>query len=469
MLKPLLASFSLLACATVTHAQTDNSPAADAMGTNQTAQTSSNQTVQAPSSAEFDLNIEGIGSQTELQTFAENWRQARAAEGKDYRVAVGTAQVKAKPGTNTYADAFMLALDDAILQAHSNFISAMVNNDIAGELRSTTRTRTGFEEAAAEAECQANNRAKLDAKLMAVANQLSAKAIEALGGTNDESTDFTEGVKCEFEKLVSEVARSFSINRQLAIRGARTLRVAVDGQTVTVATVYGQPGLELADMIRAQRPSDQPNPTAGQEIVQWVETNMLSTAEILPSAGIRAFKLSNGDWVVVSLSISGLPHQGNMSKAELAHRNQAALEKADALALNALIQFAGAAVETDISADDAARFASMFEVEIKDGLVSASFDENKVGGIFNRENTSKSRGKLRAPMAVKSGARKSELAQGNVAYAVRAWSPSLVALARNFESSMRENHATPKPTATVQSQSNAQPKKATSKPMQEDW
>jgi hypothetical protein len=448
-------------------AQTDSTQGMVTTEATQSAQSASEQAVQAPSSAEFDLNIEGIGSQSELEAFAENWRRARAREGKKYRVAVGSVQIKGNPGSNTYADAFMIALDDAILQAHSKFISALVKNDIAGELRSTSRTRSGFEEAGAEAECQANNRAKLDAKLMAVVNQLSAKAIEALGGTNDASTNFTEGVKCEFEKLVSEVARSFTINRQSAIRGARTLKVAVDGQTVTVANAYGQPGIELADMIRAQRPSDQPSPDAEKEIFQWVEENMLNTAELLPSAGIRSFKLSNGDWVVVSLSIAGLPHQGNMSKNELAHFNQAGLEKADALALNALSQFAGAAVETDISGDDTARFASMFEVEIKDGVVSASFDETQVAGVFNRENRSKSRGQLRAPMPVKSGARKSELAEGNVAYAVRAWSPSLLAQARAFESSMKQNHATPKPVA--QSQSSAQPKNATSKPMKEDW
>jgi hypothetical protein len=467
MIKPILATFTLLACVSIAQAQTDSLQGTATTEATQGVQEASERAVQAPSSAEFDLNIEGVGSKSELQTFAENWRQARAKEGKDYRYAVGLAQIKGKPGSNTYADAFMLALDDAVLQANSIYISDMVNNDIAGSLKSTSRTRTGFEEAGAEAECQANNRAKLDAKLIAVVNQLSTKAIELLGGTNDVSTNFTEGVKCEFEKLVSEVARSFTIRRQMAIRGGRTLKVAVDGQTVTVAIAYGQPGFELADMMRAQRPSDQPNPNAKKEIFEWVEANMLNTAELLPSAGIRSFKLSNGDWVVTSLSIAGLPHNGNMSKAELAHRNQAALEKADALALNALNAFAGAAVETDISGNDVARFANMFEVEIKDGTVSAGFDQSQVSGLFNRENTSKSRGQLRAPMSVKSGARKSELAEGNVAYAVRAWSPSLLAQARAFESSMKQNHAAPKPAA--QSESGAQPKSVTSKPMKEDW
>ena len=431
----------------------------------QTNETASN--VQPPSSAEFDLNIEGVGAQSDLQRFAEQWRQDRAREGKNYRVAVGTAQIKAKPGQNSYGEAFMLALDEASLIAHSNFISEVVNNDIASQLRSTTRTKSGFDEAAAQAECQADNRAKLDAKLMAVANQLAAKAIDALGGTNDESTNFAEGVRCEFEKLVAEAARSFTINRQLAIRGSRTLKVAIEGQTISVANVYGQPGLELADLIRAQRPSDQPNPNARDEIVKWVEVNMLNTPEVLPSAGVRAFKLSNGDWVIVALSVSGLPHQGNMSKAEVAHRNQAALEKADALALETLQRFAGSAVRTEISSDDLARYAAMFEVEIQNGVVSANFDQNRVSSEFNREIRSDSRGQLRAPMFVKSGARRSELAQGNVAYAVRAWSPSLLSQARAFESEMQQNHAAPKPREPVQE--NAQPRQATSKKMQEDW
>jgi hypothetical protein len=467
MIKPILATFTLLACASMSQAQTTSPQETAITEGTQSAQLASEPAVQAPSSAEFDLKVEGVGSQSELQTFAENWRQARANEGKLYRVAVGSAQIKGNPGSNTYADAFMLALDDAVLQANSIYISDMVNNDIAGNLKSTNQTRTGFEEAGAEAECQANNRAKLDAKVIAVINQLSTKAIELLGGTNDVSTNFTEGVKCTFEKLVSEVARSFTIRRQMAIRGGRTLKVAVDGQTVSVAIAYGRPGFELADMIRAQRPSDQPNPNAKKEIFEWVEANMLNTAELLPSAGVRSFKLSNGDWVVVSLSIAGLPHQGNMSKAELAHRNQFALEKADALALNALNEFAGAAVDTNISGNDVARFANMFEVAIKDGIVSASFDQTQVRSVFNRENTSKSRGQLRAPMQVKSGARKSEQAEGNVAYAVRAWSPSLLAQARAFESSMKQNYATPKP--DVQNQSRAQPKSVKSKPMNEDW
>lgn len=188
MIKTLLTSLvTLVLSAGLVNAQSGSTVA---QVNNQVVTGSGSTIAKAPSSPEFDLNLEGIGAQSELKNFAEQWRQSRAKEGKIYGVAVGTAQIKSKPGQNTYGDAYMLALDEAILIAHSNYISEVVKNDISSQLRATSRNRTGFDEAAAEAECQANNRAKLDAKLAAVANQLANKVIDSLGGSNDKSTNF---------------------------------------------------------------------------------------------------------------------------------------------------------------------------------------------------------------------------------------------------------------------------------------
>jgi hypothetical protein len=465
MITKLLASLSFFVLglaavqvSTTSHAQSTQTPASNAQAPADT---------ESGGSAEFDLNLAGIGSQSELQRFADEWRAARAKEGLIYGIQVQAAQIKAKPGSNDYGDAFFAALDDAALSAHSKRASELVSNDIKSSLRSVASDRRGFEAKAKEQECQNRNSAKIDAKLKVVANQLAAKAIESLGGINDKSTDFAEGVRCEYEKLVSEFARSISVTNRSFIIGARTLKLAVDGNTVTLAMAYGNAGGELANMLRASKPADKPNPNVRNEISQWVENNMLATPEVLLSSGVRSFKLSNGEWVVVSLGISGLPNQGNMSSTALAYRNQFAVERAQVLALDGLNRFAGATVSTDIKLEDIARFAEMFEVEVKDGISSAEFEQSRFEGEFKRLITSKSQMQLRSPMMVKSGARKSELSQGNVAYAVQAWAPSLVSEARAFDASMKKSSANTNPADS--SRGNDQSQRGRSKNMKEDW
>lgn len=427
-----------------------------------------------PSSAEFDLNLKGLGSTSALQRFAQEWQAARAEEDKDsrkdrgYIVKVGRAQVVAKPGTNAYVDAFDLSVQAAILDAHARYISEVSANNLSDRMRSYKFDRQGFAEAQAEAECQSNNRAKLGAKLTAVANRLAAKAIEALDGNNDSSTDFSEGVRCRYESIVSEMSRIIELSRQAAIRGSRMLKLDIDGSTIAVAIAYGQPGLELADVIRAQKPSDRPNPNARREIEAWVEHNILATPELLPSAGIRGFKLSNGEWAVVSLGLAGIPHQGNMSEMALAQRTEAALERADLRATGALQTFSGASVKNTSSTDDVARYAEFLDVQVNNGIATARLDEAGVAGELKREISSIAKGQLRGVIEVRSGGRASELAEGNLAYAVRAWSPSLLSASRAFESMTQQNHAQPS-TGSVPAGSGGAPKRAQSRSMQEDW
>ncbi|CAM5439024.1 hypothetical protein TMEC54S_03208 [Thauera mechernichensis] len=451
MVKRLIAPLALSLISALTWGQEDTAPPAA-----------------APSSAEFDLNLKGLGSTSQLQRYAQEWQSARAAEGKVYIVKVGRAQISAQPGTNAYVDAYDLAVQGAILDAHARYVSEVAANNVSDRVRSYTFNRQGFAEAQAEAACQANNRPKLEAKLVAVANRLAAKAIEALDGNNDPSTDFAEGVRCRYESLVSELARTIDVTRQAAVRGSRILKLDVDGPTVALAVAYGQPGLELADVIRAQKPADQPNVNARAEIEAWVEKNMLTTPEVLPAVGIRSFKLSNGEWAVVSFGIAGIPHQGNMSDMALAHHTEAALERADLRATGALQTFSGASVKNTASTDDASSFAEFLDVEINNGVATARLDESGVAGVLKREITSTAKGQLRGIIEVRSGGRASELAEGNVAYAIRAWSPSLLAASRTFESMTQKNHAKPA-SPSAPTAGGGSTKRAESRPIQEDW
>ena len=416
-------------------------------------------------SAEFDLNLAGIGSKSELQRFAEEWVAARNKEGLTYATAVETALIKAKVGSNDYGNAFVIAVDDAMLSAHSQRASELVSNKIKSTLNSVVLNRKGFEAKAKEEECQERNLAKLDAKAKVLANLLAAKAIESLGGTNDKSTDMSAGVKCLYTNLASEFTSSISIETpNVFLAGARTLKLAVDGSTVAIAMAYGPAGIEVANMIRANKPADKPNKNVRAEIQDWVENNMLATSEVLLSAGTRSFKLSNGEWVVVSLSIAGLPSQGNMSTSALAYRNDFAVKEAQARALGGLARFAGITVNTAIDLNDVAKFAEMFEVEIKDGVSSAIFDVNKFQGEYKKTIAGVSNVNLQSPMVVKSGARKSEISQGNVAYAVVAWAPSLVSEAQGFQSIMKKGSS-----SSDIPQGNDKSQRGRSKSMKEDW
>jgi hypothetical protein len=415
-------------------------------------------------SAEFDLNLAGI-KQSELQKFADEWVAARVKEGLTYATAVQTAQIKAKVGSNDYGDAFLIAVDDAMLSAHSQRASELVRNNIRSTLSSVALDRKGFEAKAKEEECQERNLAKFDAKAKVLANLLAAKAIESLGGTNDKSTDMSAGVKCLYTNLASEFTRSISIESpNVFLAGSRTLKLVVDGSTVSIAMAYGPAGIELANMIRANKPADKPNQNVRAEIQNWVENNMLATSEVLLSAGTRSFKLSNGEWVVVSLSVAGLPSQGNMSTSALAHRNKIAVDRAQAQALDGLARFAGITVNTVINLKDVAKFAEMFEVEIKDGVSSAVFDVNTFQGEYKKTISGNSKVDLKSPMVVKSGARKSEISQGNVAYAVVAWAPSLVSEAGAFESIMKKGSS-----SSDTPQGNNKSPVGQSKNMKEDW
>lgn len=421
--------------------------------------------VPAPSSAEFDLNLKGLGSTSALQSFAEEWQNARLAEGKEYRVSVGRAQINAKPGTNDYVDAYDLAVQEATLNAHALHISEFAANNVSEKLGANRFDRKGFAEVDAEKDCQQSNANKLNAKLAAIANGLAEKAIEYLGGDNDPSTNFSESVHCRYENLVAEVSRDIMTSTIEAIRGARMLKLEIDGPTVAVAIAYGQPGIELANVVKLQKPSDNPIPQARSEIFAWVEKNILSTREILPSSGIRSFKLSNGEWAVVSVGLASIPHQGGMSDHALALRTDDALKKADLRATGALLSFSGASVKKSSSEDASSRYAELLDVEIQDGVATAKIDEAKVASIFREEISSIARGQLRGIIQVKSGGRESDIAEGKVAYTIRAWSPSLLASARAFESMNR-----PQPVRSSAPQgSDPASKRASSPTMQEDW
>ena len=83
---------------------------------------------QAPAStesggaAEFDLNLAGIGSQSELQRYADEWRAARNKEGLTYATAVQTSQIKAKVGSNVYGDAFLKQILAWLAKGNSHYV-----------------------------------------------------------------------------------------------------------------------------------------------------------------------------------------------------------------------------------------------------------------------------------------------------------------------------------------------------------
>ena len=463
MITKLLASLSFFLVG-LAIAQTDPTPksqGSQAPATNAQAPASN----ESGGAAEFDLNLAGIGSLSELQRYADEWRAARNKEGLTYATAVQTAQIKAKVGSNVYGDAFLAAVTDAMLSAHSQRASELASNSIKEKLKSVSLDVKGFEAKAKEEECQERNLAKLDAKAKVVANLLAAKAIEALGGSNDKSTDISAGIKCLYTTLASDFTQIASINTPSRfLAGARTLKLHVDGNTVGIAMAYGPAGIELANMIRANKPADKPNQNARAEIRDWVEKNMLATSEVLLSAGTRSFKLSNGEWAVASLSIAGLPSQGNMSTSVFAQRNKFALDRAQAQALVGLARFAGMTVKTDIDLEGGAKLAESFEVEIKNGVSSVVFSEEKFQGEYKKLISGDSKLDLNSPMVVKSGARQSEISQGNVAYAVVAWAPSLINEARAVESSMKKGES-----SSDSAKGNDKSQRGRSKDMKEDW
>lgn len=399
--------------------------------------------VAPPQSAEFDLDLGGLSAINELREWADAWQASRESEGKPYRVFVGQARILGAPGQNGYVEAFDLAHSGAVLDAHDRFISEIVANEINQVERSYNYEDRGLDEAQAEKLCQDSNVAKLSAKLSEIANALANKAIEKLGGDVDGSTNLARGIRCKYDLLVSTVSRATEVARQRAIRGARVLKTKTQDDVLAVAVAYGHPGVELADTIKAQRPASAPLATARSEIGAWVDKNMLAHPDPLDVMGIRSFKLSNGEWAVVSLGIAGIPGKATMSKTELAMRAKNAFPRSDVAAMGKLEAFAGAAVKSIASDESAITYSASLETEVRDGVATARVDQTALSGAFKSEITSVSRGKLRGVVEVRSGARQSALAKANVVYTVRAWSPSLVAGSREFDSYMSKNHAAP--------------------------
>jgi hypothetical protein len=153
-----------------------------------------------------------------------------------------------------------------------------------------------------------------------------------------------------------------------------------------------------------------------------------------------------------------------MSTSAFAHRNKFAVDRAQAQALVGLARFAGMTVKTDINLGDVAKFAENFEVEIKNGVSSVVFSEEKFQGEYKKLISGDSKLDLNSPMVVKSGARQSEISQGNVAYAVVAWTPSLINEARAVESSMKKGSS-----SSHTPQGNDKSPVGRSKNMKEDW
>jgi hypothetical protein len=163
--------------------------------------------------------------------------------------------------------------------------------------------------------------------------------------------------------------------------------------------------------------------------------------------------------------LASIPHQSGMSDHALALRTEDALEKADLRATGALLSFSGASVKNTSSTEDISSYAELLDVEIQDGVATAKIDESKVAGVLKKEITSIAKGQLRGIVEVKSGGRESDIAEGKVAYSIRAWSPSLLASARAFESMNR-----PQPVRSSAPQgSDPASKRASSPTMQEDW
>jgi hypothetical protein len=402
-----------------------------------------------------------------LQDYADTWMAARASEGLRYNVTVGLADILGKPGQSGYIESFDLSLQKAILKAHSQFISEIVANDVNQQMRTFSDEKRGFDEAKAEKACLDRPAARLSAKLAEAANAVANKMISELGGEVDPSTNLDRAIHCVADSLTETMARSTEVARQRAIRGARVLKIKIEGGKVGVAVAYGSAGIDLANAIKNPKASANSLPTARGEIGAWVEKNMLSDPEILDLVGIRSFKLSNGEWAVVSLAIAGIPSEAGMSDTELRIRATNAFPRSDVNAMGQLLNFAGASVKSFEDVDDSAGYIKSFETEIKDGVITASVDQTTIEGAMTREITSIAKGKLTGVVTVKSGARASAIGGSKVVYTVRAWSPSLYADARATDSAL-----TDRPVAVSSGSASggaATNTKSESPEMKEDW
>jgi hypothetical protein len=425
--------------------------------------------VAAPASAEFDLDL-GLGMQGTLQDYADTWMAKRASEGLRYNVAVGMADILGEPGQSNYIESYDLALQKAILKAHSQFISEIVANDVNQEIRNFSDEKRGFDEAKAEKACLDRPAARLSAKLAEAANAVANRMISELGGEVDSSTDLDRSVKCVANSLVETMSRSTEVARQRAIRGARVLKVKIENKRVGVAVAYGSAGIDLANALKNPKPTATALPTARAEIGAWVDKNMLSDPEILNLVGIRSFKLSNGEWAVVSLAIAGVPGEAGMSETELRIRATNAFPRSDVNAMGQLRSFAGASVKSFESVDDNADYVKSFDTEIRDGVVTASVDTTVIEGAMTREVASIAQGKLASGVVtVKSGARASAVGGRKVVYTVRAWSPTLYADARATDSELSDRRAAAAPGSASGGTGTGTVTQSESREMKEDW
>lgn len=394
-----------------------------------------------PKTTDYDLHQPGMGPSPVLQKFARQWERDRAGEGKAFRVVIGNAKINAQPGQDNYVDAFRLALASAMLDANSNYVIETARNDIQKSQRRFEQANDGITEADAEAQCQQSNQAKLEAKLMHVANALSDKIISSLGQTNDKSTDFERAIRCRVILQVSSFSQISKQSSQLAIRGARPIKYVAEGGSVEVAVAYGTPNLELADVVRVQRAPSNINKNAANEIDVWVSNNIRNYEEILDLSGLRMFRLSNGEPAFVSVGLAGIP-SGNGQMSEMAQRQRSSMSfsRADLNTMTQIQELAGASVKTSQTDEQLSEYVEALDTVIQDGKSTMRVDEQRLRSSITKEMSSISQGTLQGIVEVHRGLRESKQAGGKVAYVIRAWAPSLLAGAQQNISELGKDH-----------------------------